>query len=627
MKSFSMCGFVGLHTPHDPSLMDPVLLGQMTDMLAHRGPDDGACYRQPGIGLGVRRLAIIDPVGGAQPIFNEDRSIVLVCNGEIYNHRTLRADLQRRGHRFRAGVDIEVLVHLYEDHGIGFLDRLEGQFAFALHDSRRRLLLLARDPAGIAPIFYAWRQKTLLFASEIKALLAHPLVERRIDLTGLDQVVTLPGPVSPRTLFADVHSLEPGHYLLLHDGRLVDRVYWDLDYPLAADFDPEGRANFDELENRLRDAVETRLLGDVPVGLYLSGGLDSSLVAAMASDIDRTTGYGGRRHAFSIGFETPEIDESVQQRLVADITGVAHHQRTFTTEDIETRLREAVWHAETPLKESYNTCSLALSALVRGSGLKVVLTGEGADELFGGYVGYRLDSDRSAGDDFMLDQALENELRDRLWGDSSFFYEKDYTAFEEVKGALYSPALSSRLRDFACTREPLVDATRLRGRHRLHQRSYVDFKLRLADHLLADHGDRVGYANSVEARYPFLDRAVIEWVRNAPPECLVHDGWEKYPLRIVAGRYLPDTIAKRSKFGFVAPSSAALLQQCAACAEDYLSPARTKASGYFNPDAVERLKAQYREPGFSVTTTFDTDLLMIVLTFEIFRDWFLIPSL
>jgi asparagine synthase (glutamine-hydrolysing) len=622
-----MCGFVGLHTPHDPSLMDPVLLARMTDALAHRGPDDMACYRQPGIALGIRRLAIIDPVGGTQPIFNEDRSIVLVCNGEIYNYRALRADLWRRGHRFRAEVDIEVLVHLYEEYGVGFLDRLEGQFAFALHDERRQLLLLARDPAGIAPLFYVWRRKTLLFASEIKALLEHSLVERRVDLTGLDQVITLPGPVSPRTLFAGVHSLAPGHYLLVDNGRLVDRAYWDLDYPMAGDVDPELRPNFDDLESRLRGAVGTRLLADVPVGLLLSGGLDSSLIAAMASDIDQVKGNRVRRNAFSIGFETPEIDESAQQRLVANHVSAVHHQQTFTTIDIEAGLRQAVWHAESPLKESYNTCSLVLSALVRANGVKVVLTGEGADELFGGYVGYRLDSDRSAADEFGLDQALERELRDRVWGDPSFFYERDYAAFDEVKGALYSPDLAHCLRDFACTREPIVDHARLSGRHPLHKRSYVDFKLRLADHLLADHGDRVSYANSVEARYPFLDRGVIDWVRNTPPGRLVREGWEKYPLRVVAGRYLPDAIAKRPKFGFVAPSSAVLLQKRVAWVEDYLSPARIKAAGYFNANGVERLKEQYREPGFDLTTTFETDLLMIVLTFEIFRDCFLIPSL
>jgi asparagine synthase (glutamine-hydrolysing) len=600
----------------------------MTNELAHRGPDDAACHRQPGLALGVRRLAIIDAAGGAQPIFNEDGSIVLVCNGEVYNYRALRTELQRCGHRFRAEVDIEVLVHLYEEFGPALLDRLEGQFAFALYDAHRRLLLLARDPAGVAPMFYVWRSNTLLFASEIKALIGHPLVERRIDLTGLDQVVTLPGPVSPRTLFADVRSLPPGHYLLVRDGDLVERAYWDLDYPLASDTDSRAEPDIDDLCERLRTAVATRLIADVPVGLYLSGGLDSSLIAALSADIDRVSGDGaGQRHGFSIGFEASEIDESDQQSLIADNLQLIHHRRVFTAYDLEARLRQAVRHAEAPLKESYNTCSLALSQLVRANGFKVVLTGEGADELFGGYVGYRLDGVRTAEDDFTLDAAVSREWRERLWGDPSFFYEKDYAAFDEVKTALYAPAVAACLPDFACTRERLVDPSRLRDRHPIHKRSYVDFKLRLADHLLADHGDRVGYANSVEARYPFLDRAVIDWVRNAPAAWLMRDGWEKYPLRLAAARYLPEAIAKRRKFGFVAPSSAVLLQQRIEWVEDYLSYARISAAGYFNAKAVERLKAQYRQPSFTMTTTFETDLLMIVLTFEIFRDCFNLPSL
>jgi asparagine synthase (glutamine-hydrolysing) len=217
-------------------------------------------------------------------------------------------------------------------------------------------------------------------------------------------------------------------------------------------------------------------------------------------------------------------------------------------------------------------------------------------------------------------------LRGRLWGDPSFFYEKDYTAFREVKAALYAPALAADLDRFDCCREPLVDPSRLRGRHPLHQRSYVDFKLRLADHLLADHGDRVAYAHSVEARYPFLDPGVIDWVRRSPPHWLVHGMVEKYPLRRIAARHLPDAVAHREKFSFVAPSSAALLQDGGEWVEDLLSREAIRKAGYFNPDTVERLKALYREPGFRLDTTFDTDLLMFVLSFEILRQCFDIPG-
>jgi len=625
-----MCGFAGCHTPHDSSLMDLALLARMTGALAHRGPDDMTMHRQPGLALGINRLAIVDLAGGRQPIHNETGDVVLVCNGEIFNHRQLRDELKARGHRFRAEVDVEVLVHLYEEFGLGMLDRINGQFAFALYDARQRMLLLARDPAGIAPLFYVWRDNTLLFGSEIKSLLEHPLVERRTDLTGLDQVLTLPGVVSPRTLFAGVHSVSPGQLVMVEKGRLTSRNYWDLDYPEEKDIDPGSAADFDALDARLRHAVGERLMADVPVGLYLSGGLDSSLVAAIAGDLDRTSGSLRNRHAYSIGFSDQAIDERRQQTLVAEHIGLRHHTSLFTTGDLESRLRQAVRHAESPLKESYDTCSLVLSGSVRANGEKVVLTGEGADELFGGYVGYQLDGERQFGgngDEFGLDQQVEYELRDRLWGDSSFFYEKNYTAFDEVKTALYAPELAGRLGEFACTGEALVDAAKLRGRHPLHKRSYVDFKLRLGDHLLADHGDRVSYANSVEARYPFLDLSVIDWVRNTSPHWLFHRNMEKYPLREVAARYLPESIARRPKFGFVAPSSAALLQQRVEWVEDYLSYDRIRNAGYFNADTVERLKAAYRQPGFVLNTTFDTDLLMIVLSFELFRDCFAMPRL
>lgn len=623
-----MCGFVGCYTPGRRDAIAAELLDRMTRTLAHRGPDGRNIVLEPSLGLGFCRLAIVDPAGGDQPIRSEDGAVTLVCNGEIYDHAALRDALRRRGHVFRAEVDVEVLVHLYEERGTGFLDRLNGQFALALHDAARNRLLLARDPVGIAPLYYVWRDGTLLFASEIKALLEHPLVSRQIDLTALDQVVTFPGPVSPRSLFADIRSLPPGHLLILEEGEPRVRAYWDLDYPLAADLDPAEAPDYDALEAGLSRAVARRLQADVEVGFYLSGGLDSSLIAALVGEHDRNHGLGRRRHAFSIGFPDRQIDERCQQELVAHRLGAQHHTALVDTAQIHARLRQAVWHAEAPLKESYNTCSLALSELVNRNGLKVVLTGEGADELFGGYVGYRLDArPRRPAEDFSLEGQLARDRRRYLWGDPDFFYERDYAALAELKSALYAPDLAAELESFDCCLEPVVDTTRIAGRHPLHQRSYVDFKLRLADHLLADHGDRVAYAHSVEARYPFLDPEVIEWARTAPPACLVRDGVEKAPLRRIAAGRLPSQIAARQKFGFVAPSSAALLQAGIPWIEDLLSHGRIARAGYFNADTVERLKARHRTPGFALNTTFETDLLMIVLTFEILRDCFDIPPL
>jgi asparagine synthase (glutamine-hydrolysing) len=623
-----MCGFVGSYTPGGVDVTGSDLLHRMTATLTHRGPDSQNILCTRAFGVGFCRLAIIDLEGGEQPIHNEDESVVLVCNGEIYNYRELRSKLRDDGHRFRADVDVEVLVHLYEEHGPSFVEKLNGQFAFALLDRARNRLVLGRDPAGIAPLFYMYTQGTLLFASEIKALLEHPLVSRRVDLTALDQVLTFPGPVSPRTLFADVRSIPPGHLLTLENGILNCQPYWDLDYPLASDLAPSAEADYEALEHCLERSVARRLQADVDVGFYLSGGLDSSLIAALVSEHDRALNVNRTRHAFSIGFTDARIDERRQQSMVAEQVGALHHTQVFDSDAIQSRLRQAVWYAEAPLKESYNTCSLALSALVRSNSLKVVLTGEGADELFGGYVGYRLDEQRRARqNDFSLEAQLAREQQERMWGDPDLFYEQDYFALSELKTALYAPRIASELATFDCTREAPVDQTKIIGRHPLHQRSYLDFKLRLADHLLADHGDRVAYANSVEARYPFLDPEVIEWVRTAPPTCLVHDHIEKYPLRRVAARRLPASIVERQKFGFVAPSSAKLLQDRVPWVEDLLSHDRISSAGYFNAETVERLKTRNRDPSFQLNTTFEPDLLMVVLSFEVFRECFQVPTL
>ena len=629
-----MCGIVGIYAPQDPACPDRSRLAAMADALRHRGPDDQGYYAAPGIGLGFRRLAIVDLANGRQPMRCTDGSVVSVCNGEIYNHAELRADLEKRGHRFISRCDAEILPALYQEYGPRFAARMNGQFAFAVYDKNRRRLVLGRDHAGIAPLFHAATRDGLLFASEIKALLRHPALRRRVDLTGLDQILTFPGPVSPRTLFAGVASLPPGNVLIVEaDGTRRLETYWDLDYPPAEPAAPvdgqidEGKecdAWVDELDAALRQAVRYRLQADVPVGAYLSGGLDSSLIAAIVNDLTP----GERRHTFSITFDDGHIDESAYQRLMARHLNTIHHERAVGPAQIQARLGDIVRHAETPLRESYDACSLILSGMVRDQGMKVVLSGEGADELFGGYVGYRLDAHRAnagtrAPD---LQSLLEAQMRERLWGDPEFHYEKDYHALDQTKRALYSDALAADLCHFNCVNERPVDIRKLAGRSDFHKRSYLDFKLRLADHLLADHGDRVAYANGVEARYPFLDIGVIDVARRIPPSLMVRNGDEKYLLKRLARRYLPPEIVERKKFSFVAAGSAALLHQNAAPLDELLSAERIRRDGYFNPATVERLRRLYARPGHELNPTFEDDLLMLVLTFNLFLDSFDLPA-
>jgi asparagine synthase (glutamine-hydrolysing) len=357
----------------------------------------------------------------------------------------------------------------------------------------------------------------------------------------------------------------------------------------------------------------------------LSGGLDSSLIAALAKE----TAPAAAGRSFSIIFRDAEIDESRFQRLMARRLGTRHHEILIDGDDIAARLRDMVYHCECPVKETYNTCALALAEAVRAAGVTVVLAGEGSDELFGGYPGYRFDAfGRNGGDDVdALEEALEEELRERVWGDRRIFYEKDQVAFREVKKALYAPAVRERFRQVDCLEHPLVNRERLRHRHALHQRSYLDFKLRLADHLLTEHGDRMVMAHSVEARYPFLDVELIEVARRMPPGLKIKGFVEKYPVKRMAETILPRAIVEREKFGFRAPGSPLLLQNGCEWAHDLLSPDLIRRQGVFDPGFVESLRRTWSTPGFRLHPHLESDLLLVVLTFNLLCEIFALPPL
>lgn len=621
-----MCGIAGIMDLRGDRRIDRNALRRMTDTLIHRGPDSSGYFIDDDIALGFRRLSIIDLEGGDQPIYNEDHSKVVVCNGEIYNYQQLRSEAIARGHVFRTESDVEALVHLYEDEGPGLLNSINGQFAFALYDKKQRTLLLARDHFGVNPLYYTVVDGLLIFASEIKAILKHPLAPRKVDLTGLDQIFSFPGLVSPRTLFKGIESLKSGHQILVNKESVTQNEYWDLDYPgigeLAAD-KPESYY-VERLRDTFFQSVKYRLQADVPVGSYLSGGLDSSMVAGMIKQVFPDV----RRHSFSIGFTDREICESKYQQLMTDHVGSIHHSIIFDWPEIADNLKAMVYHSECPVKETYNTCSMALSKAARSNGIPVILTGEGADELFAGYVGYRFDQSgmrgAGAGD---LDAIMEEDLNERLWGDANLFYEINQYAFGEIKSALYSATLNEIFDEFNCLNFELVNKERLKGRHPIHQRSYLDFKLRLSDHLITDHGDRMSMVNSVEARYPFLDIDLVEFSREIPPELKLNGLTEKYILRKVAREIVPPEIINREKYGFHAQGSPYLLKQNIEWIDDLLSSDRIKREGYFNPVTVELLKKRYTKTGFRLNLPFESDLLMIVLSFGILLETFDLPPL
>jgi asparagine synthase (glutamine-hydrolysing) len=623
-----MCGICGYFGRFDTPAGERQVLDSMISVLVHRGPDSDGKYTHGSAGLGFRRLSLLDLAGGHQPLFNERGDLALICNGEIYNHRELRKELSQSGHVFRSQTDVEVILHLYERYGYELLKRLNGQFAFALYDSKKRSLFLARDHFGICPLYYTVAKGVFIFASEIKAILQHPWVERRVDLTGLDQVLSFPGLISPRTLFKGVHSLKSGHYMIVDEKGVQIHEYWDLDYPRENEVRYERQESdyLADLESALEQSVQLRLQADVPVGFYLSGGLDSSLMAALIQKVKPQE----KLHSFAIDFEDKSFSEGKYQKLVAQHVASHHHPIIFGWEEIAGRLERVIQHCECPIKETYNTASMALSECARATGISAVLTGEGADELFAGYVGYRFDQlrqSRPTTSNISADAVLEDQIREKLWGDPQLFYEQDYGAFTAAKRKLYSDYCNERFDDFNCLNCELVKKDRIQGRHFIHRRSYLDFKLRMSDHLLSDHGDRMVLAHSVEARYPFLDQQVVKLATVMPPWMKLNGYVEKYALRKVAEKLLPKTVAWREKYAFVAPGSPYLLQQKIDWIQDLLSYDRIRREGYFDPDTIEELKQRYSQPGFRLNLPFESDFLIVVLTFGLFLETFQMPSL
>jgi asparagine synthase (glutamine-hydrolysing) len=604
----------------------------MAAAVTHRGPDDSASLVDEDIALGFQRLSIVDVEGGQQPMWNEARSVVSICNGEIFNHQALRVELDRQGHRLTTRCDVEVLPHLYEEYGVDLVDRLDGQFGFAIYDRARRQLFAARDHFGVVPFFYTFVDGLFIFASEIKALLAHPAVPRRVNPTGLDQILCFPGLVSPTTMFEGVQSLQSGHCVTVDAHGVGTREYWDLNYPLVADAAPattkaaaDEQYYLDGAQEYLRRSVRKRLMSDVPVGVYLSGGLDSSTIAAMAHHEQPGTDW----HSFGVSFNGAEMCEGKYQRCVASFLGMQHHDVPMGPGDVADRLERTLYHAECPVKETYDTTCLALSRAAKDAGVTVVLSGQGADELFGGYIGYRFDQfDRRAAAQAQAGSGdPEPAIRDRLWGDPTFAYDLGYTRLQTLKQRLYSPALRAALPSFDCLQSLGLRRDRVAGRHVLHKRSYLDFKLRLADHLLADHGDRMAMANSVEVRHPFLDIDLVKFVASIPPQIQLKDRGGKHVLRRAAASLVPPAILKREKFGWFAHASPQLLRNGGELVRDLLSPARVRRQGYFDAQAVEELTARYGQDGFTLTQPFEADHLMLILSFTALVDIFKLPYL
>lgn len=631
-----MCGIVGIVNLAEAEPVDDGIIRQMLALIRHRGPDQFGIYLDEVAGLGSARLSIIDLSSGQQPICNEDGALWIVFNGEIFNYLELREELVARGHCFATHTDTEVILHAYEEFGTDCLRRFNGQFAFAIWDARQRSLLLARDRVGVRPLFYARAGGALVFGSEIKALLADRRLRAEIDPVALDQVFTFWSTVSPHTVFRGIAEIPPGHFLLACGETMKLQCYWQVDFLSAEE---QGRKEvaarseadyLEEFRDLLVDATKIRLRADVPVGAYLSGGIDSSTIAAV---IRRHT--GSHLDTFSIAFSDPRFDESDFQRRMAKFLGTDHQVVFATHADIGRAFPDVIWHAETPLLRTAPVPMFLLSRLVRERRFKVVLTGEGADEFLAGYDIFKEAKVRR----FCArqpDSKWRPLLFKRLYPDIAELSANSATFLSAFfSGDAEAPDFSHavRWRNSGRTRrffsEDLTAAAETGGpcgpkavRYPegfmrwgpLERGQYLESTIFLSQYLLSSQGDRVAMAHSVEGRYPFLDYRLIEFCNRLPSRLKLRGLTEKYLLRLLARDWLPEEIWKRPKRPYRAPIHRSFFNEAKLdYVQELLAPENVKAAGLFKAPAVSQLVKKIQQ-GSSIGETDDMALAGILST-------------
>lgn len=621
-----MCGFSGYlgDVPNGASL-----LARMTSAIAHRGPDERGTFTSEGIGLGHARLSIVGLGDGQQPMSDVSGSLTIAFNGEIFNYVELRDELRAKGYVFRTSSDTEVILYLYAELGDACVTALNGDFAFALWDGRKRRLLLARDRMGVRPLFYTLNSGTLYFASEAKALLQVPGVSAEIDPIALDQIFTLWAPIAPRTAFRDIFELEPAHIMTVQGSQSTTRSYWTLDYP-DRDEPPRYRNERDaaeELRARLTEATRIRMRADVPVGSYLSGGLDSSIISALAAGMSPH-----ELKTFSVTFDSAEHDESAFQAEMAQMLGTRHSTVACGEGDIARIFPDVIRFTERPVLRTAPAPLYQLAQLVRDQGLKVVLTGEGADEVFAGY-----DIFKEARVRRFCARQPQSHIRAHLFRKlypylpglqqqsarylSAFFGAADgalddplFSHRPRFKGTaatklFFSGDLQAKLRGYDAAEELGSGLPKAFDRwHTLHQAQYLEARFLLPGYILSSQGDRMAMAHGVEGRFPFLDHTLIEFAASLPPEMKLKGLTEKHILREATKDLLPASISRRTKQPYRAPDSVSFTGPGA---PDYvraaLSEAELSADGLFNAKAVQKLHkkcAANAHPGFRDNAAF-----------------------
>ncbi|MCP4220324.1 MAG: asparagine synthase (glutamine-hydrolyzing) [bacterium] len=638
----TMCGIAGIfHSNQNNRAIQKQTIQAMVDSLFHRGPDEDGYFHEKNVAMGQRRLSIIDLSTGTQPIYNEKRDICIVFNGEIYNYIELREELLKKGHQFRTSSDTEVIVHLYEEYGRDCVNYLNGQFAIAIWDAPKKKLFLARDRVGIRPLFYSMLEDgTLLFGSEMKALFQYPEVQARIDSEGLGQVFTLWVNVPPRTVFKGISELAPGESMeVTADGMDLKR-FWKLRYPGEKEYEDRPLEYYtSRLQELIYDAVTLRLRADVPVAAYLSGGLDSSIITALVKKH-----HNNNLVTFSVAFDDPAYDERAYQEEMVKYLDTDHRMVVADYAKIGESFSDAVKFGEKPMVRTAPSPLFILSRMVRENNIKVVLTGEGADEMFGGYNIFKEDKIRR-----FWAESPESTVRPRLllslypyiardsrtdkfW---QAFFKKGLT---DTDHKYYSHLIrwnntSQIKRFFKSEYKEAFDTERIYGEldayldpdmmrwHPLCRAQYLEKMLFMSGYLLSSQGDRMLMGNSVEGRFPFLDHNVIEFANTIPPKFKIKLLNEKYILKKTYEHLLPKRVVHRDKQPYRAP-----IYQCFTGEENLsgsmLESQKLEEFGYFNAPAVGKMLQRFKRSGGKNISARDDMALVGIVSLQLLHHFF-----